>query len=69
MHISARDLRTLHAALRALPERCRYHGTDTAPVDGWTASEACCDTGVPARRRQQAEEALQRLERQARQEA
>jgi hypothetical protein len=64
MAIDPSDLRTLRAALRALPERCRYHGTDTAPVDGWTAREACCDTGVPARRRQRAEQVLQRLERQ-----
>lgn len=47
------------AALQGhLPAKCRYHD-DTTPHGSWR--EACCDTGVPARRRFLAEEALNAL--------
>jgi hypothetical protein len=46
-------------ALDSLPKTCRYHGDrlDPAEYGGWGRT-ACCDTGEPARRRQQAELAL-----------
>ncbi|MFE5332551.1 hypothetical protein ACFRCG_39855 [Embleya sp. NPDC056575] len=51
-------IRVVRAALSSLPDQCRYHGTDTEPhTQGW-GREACCDTGIPARRRQLAEQAL-----------
>lgn len=46
-------------ALDRLPKECRYHGDRLDPADygGWGRT-ACCDTGEPARLRQQAELAL-----------
>ncbi|PSK52424.1 hypothetical protein B0E38_04750 [Streptomyces sp. 111WW2] len=46
-------------ALDRLPKSCRYHGDrlDPAEYGGWRRT-ACCDTGEPARLRQQAEAAL-----------
>ncbi|MEU0836090.1 hypothetical protein [Streptomyces sp. NPDC005969] len=49
-------LPVLRRAIEALPETCRYHA-DTSPRGGWR-DEACCDTGIPARRRALAEKAL-----------
>lgn len=51
-------LPALRRAVEELPAKCRYHD-DTAPHGSWR--EACCDTGVPARRRFLAEEALNAL--------
>jgi hypothetical protein len=48
-------LPVLRRAVEALPSKCRYHD-ETHPHGAWR--EACCDTGVPARRRALAEEAL-----------
>lgn len=53
---------TIRAALEELPERCRYHGDATEPRDRMFGREACCDTGIPARRRKLAEQALRALE-------
>lgn len=51
-------LPALRRAVEELPATCRYHD-DTTPHGSWR--EACCDTGVPARRRFLAEEALNAL--------
>lgn len=58
-----RDIATIRAALNALPSQCRYHGDRTSPdhYARMTRSEACCDTGIPAHRRKQAEAALAQL--------
>lgn len=58
-----RDIATIRAALSTLPAQCRYHGDRTDPdrYGRMTRSEACCDTGIPAHRRKQAEAALARL--------
>lgn len=53
IHLSA-----LRRAVEELPAKCRYHD-DTTPYGVWR--EACCDTGVPARRRALAEKALDAL--------
>lgn len=56
------DLHAIRVALERLPATCTYHGTATDPHDrGLFLREACCDSGVPARRRKLAEEALDRL--------
>lgn len=50
--MTTRQLAAIRAALESLPAQCRYHGENTGPPDGsllWR--EACCDTGIPARRR------------------
>lgn len=57
------DAVTLRAALQELPARCRYHGDRTQPPSGGVPREACCDTGVAAHRRKQAEAVLARLTR------
>ncbi len=62
MSIDSRSIADIRAALATLPDRCRYHGDETAPDSGTWYHEACCDTGVPAQRRKAAEEALRRLE-------
>ena len=51
-------LPALRRAVEELPAKCRYHD-DTTPHGTWR--EACCDTGVPARRRELAEKALAAL--------
>ncbi|MFJ3283327.1 hypothetical protein [Streptomyces halstedii] len=51
-------LPVLWRAVEELPAKCRYHD-DITPHGSWR--EACCDTGVPARRRFLAEEALNAL--------
>ncbi len=56
------DLSRIRAALEMLPAACRYHGDNIDPSGGWRR-EACCDTGIPAMRRRQAEQELQALER------
>jgi hypothetical protein len=48
----------LRRAVETLPAKCMYHD-DTTPHGTWR--EACCDTGVPARRRELAEKALAAL--------
>ncbi|MFF7631412.1 hypothetical protein [Streptomyces cyaneofuscatus] len=48
-------LPVLRRAVESLPSKCRYHD-DTTPHGTWR--EACCDTGIPARRRAIAEKAL-----------
>ncbi|MEU6016899.1 hypothetical protein ABZ826_23475 [Streptomyces sp. NPDC047515] len=53
-------LPALRRAVETLPAKCRYHD-DTTPHGVWR--EACCDTGVPARRRALAEEALGALDK------
>lgn len=55
------DIKAIRAALSALPARCRYHGNRTDPPDSLIRREACCDTGIPARRRALAEAALDRV--------
>jgi hypothetical protein len=64
-------LPVLRAALDSLPQACRYHDDRLDPGDGpaWGSREACCDTGIPARRRREAETALHNLDRLARQPA
>lgn len=59
-----RDITAIRTALDALPAQCRYHGDRTNPdrYARMTRSEACCDTGIPAHRRKQAEAALDRLD-------
>ncbi|MGY0067712.1 hypothetical protein ACWZEH_12970 [Streptomyces sp. QTS137] len=57
------DAAAIRAALHALPSRCRYHGDKTAPPSGLIRREACCDTGIPAQRRKEAEAALSRITR------
>lgn len=56
------DLSRIRAALEQLPTTCRYHGDKIDPPEGLLRREACCDTGIPAMRRRQAEEQLQALE-------
>ncbi|MFD7868027.1 hypothetical protein [Streptomyces sp. NPDC059783] len=56
-----RWLPVLRRAVEALPAKCLYHGDPTPSTGGWRWSEACCDTGMPARRRALAEEALNAL--------
>ncbi|MEU9947052.1 hypothetical protein [Streptomyces sp. NPDC047939] len=51
-------LPVLRRAVETLPAKCRYHD-ETHPHGTWR--EACCDTGIPARRRALAEEALNAL--------
>jgi len=51
-------LPVLRRAVETLPAKCMYHD-DTTPHGTWR--EACCDTGVPARRRELAEKALAAL--------
>ncbi|MFF8422861.1 hypothetical protein [Streptomyces sp. NPDC015680] len=51
-------LPALRRAVETLPAKCMYHD-ETHPHGTWR--EACCDTGVPARRRALAEEALNAL--------
>lgn len=52
---------TIRRALDELPSTCRYHGDNTAPDrPGW-GRDACCDTGTPAQRRKDAEQALDQL--------
>lgn len=51
-------LPVLRRAVETLPATCRYHD-ETHPHGSWR--EACCDTGVPARRRALAEQALNAL--------
>ncbi|MEU7092960.1 hypothetical protein [Kitasatospora aureofaciens] len=48
----------LRQAVDQLPVLCRYHGANLDPDHQPTWREACCDTGVPARRRRTATEAL-----------
>ncbi|WP_228994362.1 hypothetical protein [Streptomyces sp. DH8] len=48
-------LPVLRRAVESLPAKCPYHD-DTTPHGVWR--EACCDTGIPARRRELAEKAL-----------
>ncbi|WP_097965009.1 hypothetical protein [Streptomyces sp. or20] len=48
----------LRRAVELLPSKCSYHD-ETHPHGVWR--EACCDTGVPARRRALAEKALAAL--------
>jgi hypothetical protein len=55
------DAAAIRAALQELPSRCRYHGDDTAPPSGLIRREACCDTGIPAQRRKEAEAVLNRI--------
>lgn len=55
------DLSPIRAALAKLPVTCRYHGNKTKPRDGFPGREACCDSGIPARRRRVAAETLQAL--------
>ena len=57
-------LPTLRRAVSSLPAVCRYHGDQLDPdrFGRMTRSEACCDTGVPARRRREAEQALAALD-------
>ncbi|MET9304979.1 hypothetical protein ABZX68_06520 [Streptomyces cellulosae] len=55
------DIRAIQDALNHLPIQCRYHGVKTDPPS--PRREACCDTGIPARRRQLAQEALDRQRR------
>ncbi|WP_331764775.1 hypothetical protein [Streptomyces sp. NBC_01238] len=52
-------LPVLRRAVEELPAKCRYHD-DTTPHGTWR--EACCDSGVPARRRALAEQALNALD-------
>ncbi|THA22757.1 hypothetical protein E6R18_32950 [Streptomyces sp. A1277] len=51
-------LPVLRRAVETLPAKCMYHD-ETHPHGSWR--EACCDSGVPARRRALAEEALNAL--------
>ncbi|MFC8339231.1 hypothetical protein ACFUJX_19780 [Streptomyces rubiginosohelvolus] len=51
-------LPVLRRAVESLPAKCPYHD-DTTPHGVWR--EACCDTGIPARRRELAEKALAAL--------
>ncbi|WP_219512784.1 hypothetical protein [Nonomuraea ceibae] len=52
----------IRAALECLPAECSYHGTAIEPGSGRLyGREACCDTGRPAMRRRQAEQALERM--------
>ena len=53
-------LPALRRAVESLPAKCRYHD-DTTSHGCWR--EACCDTGIPARRRALAEEALTALDK------
>ncbi|WP_030236927.1 hypothetical protein [Streptomyces sp. NRRL S-350] len=48
----------LRQALGDLPAACRYHGARLDPDRFAWGREACCDTGVPSRRRREAEAAL-----------
>lgn len=48
----------LRRAVESLPATCMYHD-ETHPHGSWR--EACCDTGIPARRRALAEKALAAL--------
>lgn len=63
--MSTHDFAAVRAALARLPDRCRYHGDRLDSDRPSYGREACCETGVPARRRRLAEEALQRLEQSA----
>lgn len=58
------SLPVLRRALESLPATCRYHGDQLDPdrFGRMTRSEACCDTGIPARRRREAENALTMLD-------
>lgn len=49
---------TLRKAVKELPAMCRYHGDRLDPDRFAWGREACCDTGTPARRRREAETAL-----------
>ncbi|MEV4837777.1 hypothetical protein AB0K05_24865 [Nonomuraea sp. NPDC049486] len=55
------DLSPIRAALVQLPVTCQHHGNNTKPRDGFPGREACCDSGIPARRRRLAAETLQAL--------
>ena len=61
--VDPQDFCAIEAALSQLPSQCRYHGDKTDPPADLIRREACCDTGVPARRRRIAEEALARQRR------
>ena len=56
------DVALIRDALGELPEKCWYHGDQLVRAYGLDRNKACCDTGMPALRRQVAEEALKRLE-------
>lgn len=56
--MDAQDIRAIQDALNHLPIQCRYHGVKTDPPS--LGREACCDTGIPARRRWLAQEVLDR---------
>ncbi|MEU9014302.1 hypothetical protein AB0D12_31935 [Streptomyces sp. NPDC048479] len=57
-------LPALRRAVAELPATCRYHGDRLDPdrFGQMTRSEACCDTGRPARRRREAMTALAALD-------
>lgn len=54
-------LPVIRRALSSLPETCRYHGDQLAPHQPSYGREACCDTGIPARRRRLAMRAIDGL--------
>lgn len=56
------DIALIRDALNELPEKCWYHGDQLIRTYGVDRNKPCCDTGMPALRRQVAEEALKRLE-------
>ncbi|MBB6556164.1 hypothetical protein [Nonomuraea rubra] len=57
--MNAIGLAAIRAALESLPAQCRYHGDSTEPpANNLFRREACCDTGIPAQRRKEAEQAL-----------
>ncbi|MFG2404216.1 hypothetical protein ACGFR8_07730 [Streptomyces brevispora] len=51
----------IREALEQLPEQCRYHRDRLDPDHLSRGREACCDTGVPSRRRRVALDALDGL--------
>lgn len=57
-------LNVLRPALEKLPGECRYHGTLLDPPDGLIRREACCDTGVAALRRRNAQRVVDHIEAQ-----
>jgi hypothetical protein len=55
-------LNVLRPVLEHLPSECRYHGQDIEPPAGTHGRTACCDTGVAALRRRNAQHVVDHIE-------
>lgn len=55
-------LNVLRPALEHLPAECRYHGDQLDPPPGTHGRAACCDAGVAALRRRNAQRVVDHIE-------